>query len=452
MILIGILIFFAVAMIYAIYISEFYPTGTMRKFYVFFSIGMILCLFAITLSPSYKASFVLLISSVFITVYVAEIYLFCCSRSDPDLITLKAQAASAAGLPFDLRTRYQVYLDSIKEGIETYPSISIAQFLGPKGLELEGYRVLPLAGISEKNTLLCNESGEYVNYPSDEHGFNNPTGLYTAGRIDMVLIGDSFTHGACVAPGKDIASHLRKPGRIVINLGYKGNGPLIKLATIKEYVEPLKPKIILWLYYEGNDLNDLAVEEQSSHLLNYLDRNYSQNLYERQSEIDIFLMHYLNKKLETFKKKNAKDRQFATFSLLSKIVRLSHLRTLLGRVFSASPSSHPLSPLFEHILRDAKARTSMWGGKLYFVYLPAWQRYGTKVDHERLFHRSQILATLHRLDIPLIDVHETFSQHPDPLSFFPFRLPGHYLAEGYEMVAATIQRDLKLKHSLAFAK
>jgi hypothetical protein len=380
-------------------------------------------------------------TSIFFTVYLAEVYLSCCTNINST--NLKFQAAIATGRPFDSRTRYQAYLDLVEEGIDIYPSLSVAQFLGENGQESNGSRILPLAGISKKTTLFCNESGEYVTYQSDEHGFNNPTGLYRAGHIDIVLIGDSFTHGACVAPGEDIASRLRRTGKTIINLGYNGNGPLIELAIIKEYAELLRPEIVLWVYYEGNDLKDLSMEKQSSNLLNYLDRDYSQELYKRQSEVDMFLIHHLNEKIVRFKKKSTEDIQFATHTQLSKTIRLYHLRTILGHVFSSPPPIPPPSSLFENILKEAKERTSAWGGTLYFVYLPAWQRYGTKANHGKLLYRDQVLSTVSRLEIPIIDVHEAFAHHPDPLLLFPFKLPGHYVAAGYEMVAAVIQTYLE---------
>ena len=43
------------------------------------------------------------------------------------------------------------------------------------------------------------------------------------------------------------------------------------------------------------------------------------------------------------------------------------------------------------------------------------------------------------LDIPEIDIHqEVFANHPDPLALFPFRLVGHYNANGYSEVAKAI--------------
>lgn len=445
-ILISILLFFVASLIYAVRRSEFYAPGTMTKFYLIFIAGILLCLFTLKLRQDYKINFVLLIVSLFIGVYLIELYLFCCST--PHLTNLYAQAAKAAGVPFDERTRYQAFLDLVEKEGEAYPSVNVARFLELHGLEIDGDKISPLSGVSKKTTLVCNESGEYVIYLSDEHGFNNPAGLYTPGAVDIALIGDSFTHGFCVSAGEDVASRLRRTGKTVINLGYGGNGPLIELAALKEYAERLRPKIVLWMYYEGNDLEDLAVEQQSPIFLNYLDRDFSQNLYERQSDVDRVLVTYLNEQIAEFEKQGAEDAQFALNTRLARIVRLYHLREMSKRIFSAPPPSPPPSPLFEEILKEAKARTSSWGGTLYFVYLPAWQRYGTEVDHENLFHRDRILSTVAGLEIPIIDMHENFNQHPDPLSLFPFRLPGHYVAEGYELVASTIETHLEAERDL----
>ena len=41
-----------------------------------------------------------------------------------------------------------------------------------------------------------------------------------------------------------------------------------ELATLKEYGPTLKPKLVLWFYYEGNDLRDLDGWEKNSPLCN----------------------------------------------------------------------------------------------------------------------------------------------------------------------------------------
>ena len=51
------------------------------------------------------------------------------------------------------------------------------------------------------------------------------------------------------------------------------------------------------------------------------------------------------------------------------------------------------------------------------------------------------------LDIPIIDIHnEVFKIHPDPLSLFPFRIPGHYNAEGYRLIAEAIEKQLAVDY------
>ena len=85
---------------------------------------------------------------------------------------------------------------------------------------------------------------------------------------------------------------LRQLDFNAISIGKASNGPLIELAALKEYAEPLKPKIVLWLYYV-NDFEDLNIEMQSSILRKYLNEDdYSQNLIFRQEEIDAVLIKY----------------------------------------------------------------------------------------------------------------------------------------------------------------
>ena len=83
-----------------------------------------------------------------------------------------------------------------------------------------------------------------------------------------------------------------------MNLGYGGNGPLIEYAVLREYSNS-NIKKILWIYGESNDLFDLRVELKNKNLLEYLNsKNHSQNLRERQFEIDNLLKTNLKAELE----------------------------------------------------------------------------------------------------------------------------------------------------------
>jgi lysophospholipase L1-like esterase len=117
---------------------------------------------------------------------------------------------------------------------------------------------------------LGNENGPWVTYRSDEYGFHNPTGIWQSAPLDIAALGDSYTHGHCVPSDKNFVALIRRRFPATLNLGVSGNGPLLELATLKEYLLPLKPKIVLWFYYEGNDLSDLQNERQSALLRRYL--------------------------------------------------------------------------------------------------------------------------------------------------------------------------------------
>ena len=98
----------------------------------------------------------------------------------------------------------------------------------------------------------------------------------------------------------DISSVLRKLSKkTVLNLGYDGNGPLIEYATLREYMSK-NVKSVIWFYYEENDLaaetNGLELELTNNYLAQYLnDRNFSQNLTNKQSEVNKLALSLFDK-------------------------------------------------------------------------------------------------------------------------------------------------------------
>ena len=84
---------------------------------------------------------------------------------------------------------------------------------------------------------------------------------------------------------------------------------------------------------------------------------------------------------------------------------------------------------------------SGWSGKMYFVYLPSFERYSIGNENP---NRDFVMKMVTELDIPIIDIQkEVFAPHPDPLSLFPLRLYAHYNAEGHRLVAEAIGKRLE---------
>ena len=96
--------------------------------------------------------------------------------------------------------------------------------------------------------------------------------------------------------------------------------------------------------------------------------------------------------------------------------------------------------LFRAVLLQAKASAKTWGGSLYFLYLPQWERYAMRSLVKQ--DREQVLEIVANLKIPVIDLHDAFESHGDPLSLFPVRQSGHYNTDGNRLLAETILKRL----------
>jgi len=201
-----------------------------------------------------------------------------------------SQLSTSPARQIEPRTKRE-YLFSVNKGDgfqNAIPSVPPSTQLAKTGNNQEG--LLPLAGIANRLTVHCNENGYWMTYQSDMHGFNNPNNRFWDGLVSVAVVGDSFAQGNCVQEGEDIASILRHRGEElgeVLNLGYGGNGPLLTLAVVREYVSLLRPAHVVWIFYEDNDADDLLKEAANPLLKKYLsDSTFSQRLVNRQEEIN----------------------------------------------------------------------------------------------------------------------------------------------------------------------
>ena len=390
-------------------------------------IGAIFFGFGLRLKIDLKVNLSVMLVTTVITVYGFETFF---EKKNPNEIKAKQM-----GVSYDTRTTIEVLDDLIDFGIKAFPNIIPGAHLTDNGT------IYNFGGISNITTIFSNESGYYPIIKTDEHGFNNPRGLYNENAVDIVLSGDSFTEGASVNWNESISAVLREAGFRAISTGKLGNGPLIKFAALKEYAEPLKPKIVLWVYF-ANDMDELIEEVKSPVLRKYLNKDgFSQNLISRQEEIDSVLINYVQRERVRERKKKIVD-----------IIKLSKLRNWIHLV--PKPQS-ALTTIFKDILKQSKQMVSEWGGEMYFVCLPSYYAQTSPVqgNHYSLSeerNREIVMQTATELDIPIIDIqNEVFRTHPDPLSLFPFRVSGHYNAEGYRLVAEAIRKQLDGDHYIS---
>jgi hypothetical protein len=95
----------------------------------------------------------------------------------------------------------------------------------------------------------------------DSRGFRNPLEIDAA---SVVVIGDSFVEAGLVEEPALVSTRLAaRFGVTVANLGQGGYGPQQELVVLRRYGVRLRPKVVLWFFFEGNDLLDVKRYERS---------------------------------------------------------------------------------------------------------------------------------------------------------------------------------------------
>ena len=275
-------------LIYTIYKSEFYfdesKFQSYFKYYVISLLGVVFWGLTIFLKDETRSKIILVTVSILFTIYSLEILL--------NYINIPKKIISG----HDLRNKYHVYKSLEKQGLNPVLQFHLKQFVYTDGLETKkGNKIFPLGGISNRATIVCKEYKTWLVEITDKYGFNNNNSDWEEKNLDWLLLGDSFAQGQCVDRKDNIAEQIKLITRgTVLNLGHSSNGPILSLASLKEYAALKKPKKVVLFYYEENDLFDLEKETISPFLTQYLNHQFSQNLINRQKEIDTTLQDWFD--------------------------------------------------------------------------------------------------------------------------------------------------------------
>jgi hypothetical protein len=373
---------------------------------------------------------VLVTVSIIVALYAWEVVL---------ALDLPVMLQTAFNPAHDRRPKREVVLDLRRQGdAAAVPIVQPSLLIFYPGSipnrvrQVMGTSLLPLGGMANRTTVLCNESGKYAIYRADEHGFRNPHGAWSV-PPRVAVVGDSFSHGHCVDDGDDWVGGMRKSTPQVLNLAMGGNGPLLMLATLREYLPDLEPRVVIWQYFDGHDAR-IPGELKVPILRRYLEEpGFSQGLVGRQSEADAIVEEIAQRAL-----REPETRAWLLIEL-QKFLKLTSLRTSLTVVPPAEPAAN--LTMLARILREAKRTVDGWRGKMYFVYLPDMNSLKPGAA-SRYASRDQVVALARNLGLEVLDLDPVFRSHPDPFSLFPYRRPLHYNARGYAIVADRVLKSL----------
>ena len=158
-------------------------------------------------------------------------------------------------------------------------------------------------------------------------------------------------------------------------------------------------------------------------LLKYLDnQEYTQNLKNRQSEIDTFAKKIMIEEMSLARKTEE------VYPL--KYLDFIKIRKLRSLIFTEKYSDNVAR--FKEILKLSKNLVNKNNSELYFVFLPSHPSYGLSK------HLNDVKNVVDELQIPFIDISKEAFNIEDQTIFFPFGFHGHYNKYGLRKVSETI--------------
>lgn len=310
-------------------------------------------------------------------------------------------------------------------GNATYPLLMIPNLLN-NDLHFDDPDFLfPLSGIPKVRTVLCNEQGPWVFYEADRFGFRNDDAVYEL-PADLVMIGDSFGHGYCVDNENSTQAYLIREYGNVINLSMSGLGPILELAILKEYASHIKPPIVLWFYFEGNDLFNLKAFSHHA-IFRYVNQpEWNQSLWNKSDQVEISMKQKVANMFFIYEHTSSQFVRFISLAEVTKLIKKWVLENI--KVHDESVD------IFKTIMHQAKQLVSSWGGELYMVYLPSSHTYLSQFD----FKKERVIQAMRETEIPVIDFQPALERQGDPMNLFTAIKVGHYNEVGYRLLAETI--------------
>lgn len=401
---------------------------------------------------------IIFIYSLLIIYSLEFLLFFTLPEEQKTMITIKEERIKKAkelNREIDLRSPDQFYIDEKKNNKDLDPKFLYSKTFSSFKVFREAKKnnkIIPFRGPINKKTISCAEDLKYRIVSNDKYGFKNSNEIYNK-KINSFLLGDSYAEGLCVVGKEDIAGNLIEKKINTINFGVTDTGPLVSLGILKEFGQYFKPQNVIYLYFEGNDLEDLNFEKNEDYLLNYLENNFSKNYLNRYEEIKNFLERAKTESESRISKKNySEDLQSMETNFfdnlknhLKDIIELNSLKNIIRySIVKQQVETYDLS-LFYSIVEKMNFETKKWDGNYYFVYVPSWSRYFTKFTNKdaSINLKNDILNELRSKNINIIDLTEFFDNSKNIKEFFPLGYIGHYNSNGYMKIAEIIAKNIE---------
>lgn len=319
--------------------------------------------------------------------------------------------------------------------------------------------ILPL-GTNISNSQIIYGKEEYWSiFKTDKYGFfHNSDETYKNPKI--ILLGDSFAKGCCVDKDYVPSSLLEKEGFRTLNLG-TGGGTLIEYATYLEYAKEYMNKIVILLFYEGNDYQDTFKEFNNEFLIKYFNnQNFSQNLKARQSEIN----EKINDKTKDLTIKTS-DFKFNLIDALSlKYLEIIYIMIKnkyyneyikLRNKFFKKKEDKIHNVKLDHLFAKFKEITKKNNNQLIVVHIPLSTRFNKKENKRLDDKKNELFKILEKNKIRFLDftnyikekklykdIYRFDKEILENINFYPIK-KRHFNKEGYQELVKFILKNIE---------
>ena len=318
---------------------------------------------------------------------------------------------------------------------------------------------------------------------SDAKGFRN---LSILPQYDIVAVGDSFVAGSNVSDDQTWPALLAQAtGKTIYNLGVGGSGPPTYMSNFAYFGLDLKPRLALFMIYEGNDFKEDVVladpttptlgERVSKHFERAIDaapvriglKQASRNLFEKLGStrpvpgyaeklgfMPIKLQHgdsthfysfdpkrlvYLNYSTDKFV---ASDEWQATAKILTQIVKLCRDHAITPVFIYAPSTPHVVLPLAKETIPAEQLR--------YFVslrksHLPPADEFKQQVFANLDNEQNTVLDFCEKQQVDCLALTEALQQATASGTQTYFSYDQHWTPDGNAVAAKTIEQFLRAK-------
>jgi hypothetical protein len=243
-----------------------------------------------------------------------------------------------------------------------------------------------------------------------------------------------------VPPEQNLVAVIRRAHPRTVNLGMAGSNSLSMLGSFREYAEPLKPPLVLWIM--NPNTADPWREYKDSLLPQYLEPSFTQHLIDRQADIDQAWREIAIQAQYEFDRRSLIDIRAATITRFSRIPLLARLRE---RLHLDAPLERPSDlldlSLFLRLVRLAHDTTQKWGGEFIVVIMPLYEDVVVRQLPPSQRHEN-IAIELRKAGVEVIDAASLFAREADPASLYTLRINNHPSAAGHALLGSYILDEL----------